>query len=159
VPDEVGRLPLAGLHHLTLISSDLERTAAFYGDVLGLTLVEQGRNADDPNARHFHFGDAAGSPGSLVTFIEYPVMPEGQVGRGSTHHFALAVAGDEQIGAWREHLVGRGVPCTDVIDRGNCRSLYCRDPDGHIVELATPGPGYRRAAGSAERAAPAPPAS
>src|SRR5687768_1550843 len=109
---------LTGLHHVTLISSDLDRTTAFWRDLLGLTLVRQERNEDDPGSRHFWFGDEAGSPGTLVSFLEYPAMPAGVVGTGSTHHIALAVeTADEQL-AWRDYLRSRGVECTEPFDRG-----------------------------------------
>ncbi len=135
---EERRLRLRGLHHLTAISTDLGRTTAFYRDVLGLTLVTEGHNADDPDARHFWFGDPEGSAGTLVSFMEYPAMEEGKVGAGSTHHFAFHVGSSDELEAWREHLRSRGVECTDVFERGGLRSIYLRDPDGHIVELATP---------------------
>ena len=76
-----------------------------------------------------------------MTCLEYPDLDEGSVGRGSTHHFALAVDSEEELAAWRDYLQSRGIPCTEVMDRTYFRSLYLRDPDGHIVELATTGPG------------------
>lgn len=136
------RMRLTGLHHVTLICSDLGRTTEFYRDVLGLALVRQTTNADDPDARHFFFGDAAGSPGTLVSFLEYPDLPAGTVGVGSTHHFAFAVDSEEEQLAWRDYLRGRGVPCTEILDRDEFRSIYVRDPDGHIVEIATRTPGF-----------------
>ena len=48
---------------------------------------------------------------------------------------------EEELVAWREYLAGRGIPCSEVLDRIYFKSLYLRDPDGHIVELATLGPG------------------
>lgn len=139
------RMRLTGLHHVTAICRDLERTTAFYRDVLGLALVEETVNDDDPSTRHFWFGAADAAPGTLITFLEYPEMPEGVVGTGSVHHVAFAVdTADEQL-AWRDYLRDRGVHCTDVFDRGPFRSIYVRDPDGHIVEIATRGPGLRPA--------------
>jgi len=135
---EERRLRLQGLHHVTAICSDLGRTTAFYRDVLGLSLVQEGHNADDPDARHFWFGDAAGSAGTLVSFMEYPAMEAGKVGTGSTHHVAFAVGSSAELDAWRDHLRSRDVQCTDVFERGGLRSIYLRDPDGHIVEIATP---------------------
>lgn len=135
------RMRLTGLHHVTAICRDLERTTIFYRDVLGLALVRETVNDDDPPTRHFYFGDALGSPGTLVSFLEYPSLPDGVVGAGSTHHFAFAVdSSDEQL-AWVDYLRGRGFDCTDVFDRGAFRSIYVRDPDGHIVEIATREPG------------------
>ncbi len=139
--DEPRRMRLTGLHHVTAICRDLDRTTAFYRDVLGLALVEQGVNDDDPGTRHFWVGDAEGRPGTLVTFLEYPQMEQGVTGVGSVHHVAFAVeSADEQL-AWRDYLRDRGVECSEVLDRGAFRSLYVRDPDGHIVEIATRGPG------------------
>jgi catechol 2,3-dioxygenase-like lactoylglutathione lyase family enzyme len=131
-------MQLTGLHHVTLIVADLQRTTAFYRDTLGLALVKEDSNPDDPGARHFWFGDAAGSPGTLVSFLEYPALEEGKVGRGSTHHVAFGVGSAEEQIAWRDWLRSRGVECTEVFDRGGMKSLYFRDPDGHILEIATP---------------------
>ena len=127
---------LAGIHHITVICADLERTTGFYRDVLGLALVREGHNDDDPDARHFWFGDPAAR--LLVSFMEYPAMERGRVGVGSTHHFAFAVASAAELEAWRDWLRSREVQCTDVLERSGLRSIYLRDPDGHIVEIATP---------------------
>jgi len=134
------RMALTGLHHVTLICRDLDVTTAFYRDLLGLALVSKATNDDDPDARHFWFGDAAGRPGTLVSFLEYPMLPRGTVGTGSTHHLAFAVESAEEQKAWRNYLHSHGVECTDVLNRGQFRSLYLRDPDGHIIEIAAPPP-------------------
>jgi glyoxalase family protein len=144
VPDqpEARRLQITGLHHITVICSRLDQTVAFYRDLLGMRVVKQTRNQDDPNARHFFFGDATGSPGTVVSCFEYPQMEPGKVGIGSTHHFALGVGSLEELEEWRRYLTSRGVSCTEVLDRTYFHSLYVRDPDGHIVEIATTGPGF-----------------
>lgn len=133
---------LTGLHHVTAICRDLDRTTAFYRDVLGLALVQEGVNDDDPGTRHFWFGDATGAPGTLVTFLEYPQLQDGVVGAGSVHHIAFAVETAEEQLAWRDYLRERGVSCTEVHDRGAFSSIYVRDPDGNVVEIATRGPGF-----------------
>jgi glyoxylase I family protein len=139
---EERRMRLRGVHHVTAICADMERTIAFYRDLLGLAVVHDGRNDDDASARHVWFGDADASPGSLVSFMEYPSLPEGVVGRGSTHHFALVVETPEEQEAWRQHLGAHGVQTSEILDRGPFRSLYLRDPDGHLLELATRRPGF-----------------
>lgn len=133
------RMRLTGLHHVTLICSDLDRTTAFYRDLLGLALLSEGNSDDDPDARHFWFGDPQGTPGSMVSFLEYSALGAGAVGVGSTHHIALGVESAEEQLAWRDHLREHGVECTDVFDRGRFRAIYLRDPDGHIIEIATDG--------------------
>ena len=131
------RMRLTGLHHLTAIVRDLDRTTAFYRDVLGLALVGEGASDDDPDARHFWFAAGGDGPGHLLSFLEYPAMGPATVGVGAVQHFALAVdSADEQV-VWRDYLRSRGVECTDVFERGGFRSIYVRDPDGHIVEIAT----------------------
>ena len=141
-PPEPRRLQLRGIHHITLICTNLERSVAFYRDVLGMRLVKQTVNADDRSARHFYFGDATGAPGTVITCMEYPQMDAGAVGRGSTHHFALVVQSAEELEGWRSYLQSRGVGCTEALDRTYFTSIYLRDPDGHIIELATRGPGF-----------------
>jgi glyoxalase family protein len=131
------RLRITGLHHITLLCADVQRSASFYRDLLGMRLVERSRNPDDPNAEHLLFGASGESAGTMVTCMAYPDLEEGFTGRGSTHHFALGVESDDELSAWREYLVSRGVDVTEVYDRGTFKSIYVRDPDGHLVEIAT----------------------
>lgn len=135
------RLRIAGLHHVTLLCKDVERSLGFYRNLLGMRLVKQTTNEDDRGARHLFFGDEEGRPGTLITCLEYPDLDEGTVGRGSTHHLALAVETEEELDGWRDYLTAQGIPVTDVMDRTYFKSVYLRDPDGHIIELATKGPG------------------
>ena len=135
-------MQLRGLHHITAICRDLERTIAFYRDLMGMAIVQDGPSDDDPGTRHVWFGAADAAPGTLLSFMQYAEMPDGVVGAGSTHHFALAVNSPEEQEAWRDYLRGQGVECTEVFDRGAFRSIYVRDPDGHIVEIATREPGF-----------------
>ena len=130
------RLRITGLHHLTLLCADVERSASFYRDLLGMQLVERSRNPDDPNAEHLVFGADGVNGGTMVTCMAYPDLEEGFVGRGSTHHFALAVDSEAELVAWRDYLISRGIPASDVMDRTGFKSVYLRDPDGHIVEIA-----------------------
>ena len=135
---EPRRMRLTGLHHLTAICADLERTTAFYRDVLGLALVREGANDDDPDARHFWFGAAATArPGTLISFLEYPQLGAGGPGDRLVQHFAFAVGSAEELEAWRDYLRARGVPTHRGLRARRLRSIYLRDPDGHIVEIAT----------------------
>jgi glyoxylase I family protein len=137
IPAQQRRMRLLGLHHVTVIVADLQRTTEFYRDVLGLALVREAVNDDDPDARHFWFGDARGTAGTLMSIWEYPQMEPGKVGVGSVNHVALSVASSEELDAWRDYLRSRGIDCTDVFDRAGLRSIYLRDPDDNIIEIAT----------------------
>ena len=148
VAGEQRRMQLTGLHHLTAVVRDLDRTTAFYRDVLGLQLVRQGHSDDDPNARHHWFALGGGGAGRLISFLEYPSLPAGSIGTGSVQHFAVSVSSREEQDAWRDYLRGRGVQTTDVFDRGGLRSIYVRDPDGHTVEIVVDAPGVSGVASS-----------
>ena len=130
---------LRGLHHVTAICSDMEQTIAFYRDTLGLSIAHDAPSDDDPDARHVWFD---GGDGTYLSFMEYGAMPDGVVGIGSTHHFALRVETADEQEAWRDYLRESGVNCTEVLNRGAFHSIYVRDPDGHVVEIATRGPGF-----------------
>ena len=129
-------MKLTGLHHVTAITRDLEAVTTFYRDVLGLALAREEASPDDPGARHVWFGDGDGRPGTLVSFLEYPDLDPAPAGGGSLHHFALAVGSEDELAAWVDYLRARGVETTDVLDRGPFRSIYLRDPDGRVVEIA-----------------------
>ena len=136
VPLAAPSLKVLGLHHATLISADLERTAAFYRDLLGFTLEREAVNEDDPGTRHFWFAaDPADPSGLRLTFLEYPQMAPATQGTGSVHHLALRVGSAAEVAAWRDYLQSREVPTTPVHERGGLTSVYLRDPDGHILEI------------------------
>lgn len=132
-----------GMHHISAISSDVERTHAFFGDLLGLRRVKMTQNFDDPGSAHWYWGVDDGRPGTLVTYFERDAQTErrARMGAGQTHHFALAVKDEEEQLAWRDRLISAGFGVSPVMDRVYFKSIYTQDPDGHIVELATWGPG------------------
>jgi len=135
-------LTTLGFHHITLVASDARRTAAFYRQVLGLTLVKETVNFDEPDTAHLYFGDATGAPGTLVTFFEWPQAPRGRYGVGGVHHLAFSTPTYETLLQWKRRLQDLGIPVSGPMPRGYFTSLYFRDPDGQVLEIATAGPGY-----------------
>jgi glyoxalase family protein len=79
---------LAGLHHVTCVCSDAQQTLDFYRQ-LGFALVKKTVNFDDPHSYHLYFGDDHGSPGSLITFFEWPRAERGRLGRGTLESIGL----------------------------------------------------------------------
>ncbi|HEU4885755.1 MAG TPA: VOC family protein [Longimicrobium sp.] len=136
------QLVTQGFHHVTMVASDARRTLAFYRDVLGLEMVKQAVDYDDPGAHHLYFGDRDGRPGTLLTFFEWPNAPKGRPGIGGVHHTALGVETEEALLKWKRRLTDHGVHTSGPYDRGYFTSLYFTDPDGQIMEIATAGPGY-----------------
>jgi glyoxalase family protein len=79
---------LAGLHHVTCVCSSAQRTLDFYRG-LGFVLVKKTVNFDDPHSYHLYFGDDVGSPGTLITFFEWPRAEPGRLGRGTLASLGL----------------------------------------------------------------------
>src|SRR2546427_912892 len=131
-----------GLHHITAVTSDASSAVNFYTGVLGLRLVKKTVNFDDPSAYHLYFGDEKGSPGGLITFFDWgKAIGYGQVGAGVTHHFAFTTRDQESLADWKTWLEQNDVSVLGPFDRGSFKSLYFQDPDGLILEIATPGDG------------------
>jgi glyoxalase family protein len=127
-----------GIHHVTAISGDAQRTLDFYGDLLGLRLVKRTVNFDDPGTYHFYFGDAAGTPGSILTFFPWgAAAPRGRVGAGQGAVTALAVP-PASLGFWLERLVAHGVAHEGPTRRfGGETVVAFADHDGLRLELVT----------------------
>ena len=145
VPDITAEMALRrGMHHISAIGSNIQRTHEFYGGLLGMRLVKQTSNFDDPNSKHWYWGVGEGKPGTLITYFERDPRkePRAQIGSGQTHHFALSVPDEAEQLEWRAKLVQAGYRVSPVMDRVYFKSIYTNDPDGHIVELATAGPGF-----------------
>ncbi|CAN5615131.1 hypothetical protein BH23GEM6_BH23GEM6_23450 [soil metagenome] len=131
-----------GVHHITMVSSNARRTVAFFTELLGLSVVKRTVNLDPPHDYRLYFGDAAGSPGTLVTFFEWPSAGPGRAGWGGVHHLSLGVSDEEALLKWKRRLTDAGVPVSGPFDRGYFTSIYFRDPDGQVLEIATEGPGF-----------------
>ena len=142
---------IQGLHHITAITSDASSAVKFYTRVLGLRLVKKTVNFDDPSAYHLYFGDEKGRPGTLITFFDWGnAAGVGQIGARVTHHFAFTTRDAEILSQWKSWLTQNGVHVVGPLDRGSFKSIYFQDPDGLILEIATPtvGKGYSDASHS-----------
>jgi glyoxalase family protein len=135
-------MKVLGLHHITLVSSNAQRTVDFYVKVLGQRLVKQTVNFDDPSAYHLYFGDRTGRPGTAITFFEWAHAGRARHGIGGTHHVALRVGDYESLLKWKRRLSDLGVRVDGPFDRQYFKSIYFKDPDGVILEIATDGPGW-----------------
>jgi len=130
---------LSGLHHVTAISRKFAPSRDFYGDLLGFEVVEEPRG--DRGSQHV-LGLDGGAPGTMISFIDGPESRPGSVGGGTVHHVAFAVEDQSKQLEWRERLLSRGVRVTEVLDRKYFKSIYFREPNGLLLEIATVPPGF-----------------
>jgi glyoxalase family protein len=122
---------LEGIHHITAITADAPRNVDFYGRVLGLRLVKKTVNQDDPTVYHLFYADEKGSPGSDITFFEYPGARRGRAGAGMVHRIVWRVADEGALDFWEERLRAEGAEPARHDSR-----LAFRDPEGLGLELA-----------------------
>lgn len=126
-----GRPPSSarGVHHVALLSNDVERTVEFYQDVLEFPLTEMFENRDYGGSTHFFFDLGNGN---ALAFFDLPGLDLGAYREvlGGLHHLAISV--DPQ--RW-QHIKAKlddiGVPYAHV----DGTSLYLSDPDGARIEL------------------------
>jgi glyoxalase family protein len=123
-------MQLEGIHHITAITGDAPRNVDFYTRVLGLRLVAKSVNQDEPTVYHLFFADEVGSPGSDITFFEYPGARPGQAGPGMVHRVVWRVASEEALGFWAARLEGEGL---EVVTAPG--SVRFSDPEGLDHEL------------------------
>jgi glyoxalase family protein len=127
---------LDGMHHITMITGEAQRTVDFYAGLLGLRLVKQTVNFDAPEAYHLYFSDELGSPGSILTWFEFRGVQPGRPGAGMIHTIELGVPSRDALGFWEQRLDEHGHAC----HRPTLDSLKLADPDGLSLELVTVDP-------------------
>lgn len=127
-------MELHGIHHITAITADARANLDFYTRVLGLRFVKKTVNFDDPSAYHLYYADEVGSPGSVLTFFEYPGIGHGRAGEGMIHRIVWRVAGEGALDFWQARLGRLGLPVERV---GG--SLRFTDPEGLGLELTVDG--------------------
>jgi phospholipase/carboxylesterase len=124
----------SGLHHVTLITRKVQANVDFYVGFLGLRLVKRTGGYEDARQLHLFYGDAQGSPGSLVTFLVWEDGSPGRAGHGQVSEIAFAVA-PAAIGFWLERALRFGAATEGPMQEFGETVLRLRDPDGFVVKL------------------------
>ncbi|MDK1489904.1 VOC family protein [Sinorhizobium sp. 7-81] len=124
----------SGIHHITLIARKVQANVDFYVGFLGLRLVKRTGGYEDPNQLHLFYGDAVGSPGSLVTFLMWEDGSPGRVGHGQPSEIAFAIP-PESIGFWLTRALQFNIQATGPAQEFGEPVLRLKDPDGVIVKL------------------------
>jgi glyoxalase family protein len=131
--------PLGGLHHVTAITGDAPLNLAFYTRTLGMRLVKKTVNQDDVSAYHLFYADAKGSPGTDLTFFDWPNTPANRPGAGSIAPVALRVGDNGSLTWWLARFDAEGVTHGEIAERNGRTYLPFADPEGQQLELVADG--------------------
>ncbi|MBI4625714.1 MAG: ring-cleaving dioxygenase, partial [Verrucomicrobia bacterium] len=142
---------IRGLGPITISVPDVRRTEAVLTKVMNMRRVREYRAQDtgaDATVHVFQMGAdaAAGSgqagPAAELHVLVEPGAPPAGSGAGGVHHVAFRTPNIDEYKAWAERLVELGMPSSGPVDRYYFRSLYFREPNGILFEIATDGPGF-----------------
>jgi len=127
-------MQLTGIHHLTAVSAKIRDNHLFFTQTLGMRLVKRSVNQDDVSAYHLFYADAKGTPGTDLTFFDWPVPAEKR-GTSSIARTSLRVAGADTIEWWAARLREKGVTSGPIVERDGRITLDFEDPEGQRLSL------------------------
>lgn len=131
-------MELIGIHHLTAVSAQIRENHHFYTRIMGMRLVKRSVNQDDVSAYHLFYADSKGSPGTDLTFFDWPVPRERRGGRSITRTF-LRVNGLSSLTWWEAHLTEAGLAPSPITERDGRLTLDFEDPEGQRLALVDDG--------------------
>lgn len=131
-------MDLTGIHHLTAISAAIRENHRFYTRTLGMRLVKRSVNQDDVSAYHLFYADAKGTPGTDLTFFDWPVRRE-ERGTHAIVRTSLRVAGLETLHWWAAALREHGVRAGEIAERDGRLVLDLEDGEGQRLTLVDDG--------------------
>ena len=127
-------MQLSGIHHVTAISAKIRDNHLFFTQSLGMRLVKRSVNQDDVSAYHLFYADARGTPGTDLTFFDWPVPSEHR-GTNSIARTSLRVSGADTLEWWSKHLAALGVTQSPIAERDGRLMLDFEDEEGQRLSL------------------------
>jgi glyoxalase family protein len=126
---------LTGLHHITAVSANITENLRFYTEVLGLRLVKKSVNQDDVSAYHLFYADKVGTPGTDLTFFDWPRIGGHLRGTDSIAGTSFRVSSREALDFWKNRFEEFNVKTTSVQLFANREILPFEDPEGQHLYL------------------------
>ena len=131
-------MKLTGIHHLTAVTANASGNHAFYTQSLGMRLVKKTVNQDDVSAYHLFYADGKASPGTDITFFDWPVGREKR-GTHSIAQTALRVNGETALKWWKDRFGSLNVRSDEIVERDGRLSLDFEDFEGQRLSLVDDG--------------------
>lgn len=128
---------LTGIHHVTAVTARIAENLDFYTRVLGLRLVKKSVNQDDPSAYHLFYADRLGSPGTDMTFFDWPQINPDQRGTDSIAGTVFRVDSSEALNFWAERFDKLSVQRGEVSLFAGREVLPFDDPEGQRLYLVS----------------------
>ena len=128
-------MELGGIHHVTAVSGSGTRNLDFYTRVLGLRLIKKTVNQDVPSTYHLFYGDEVGTPGTEMTFFEWPDVPTHVPGAGDVSAIGFVVPDRAALEWWLQRFDAEGVEHGSIEERGKRLVLPFHDQEGQRLEL------------------------
>ncbi|MUK90422.1 ring-cleaving dioxygenase [Ornithinibacillus sp. L9] len=126
---------LKGMHHVTAITSSAEKNYEFFTYVLGMRLVKKTVNQDDIQTYHLFFADDKGSPGTDMTFFDFPEIPKGSHGTNEIYKSSFRVPSDAALDYWVKRLANYEVKHTGIKEQFGTKVLNFVDFDDQNYQL------------------------
>src|SRR5688500_2044048 len=131
-------MQLTGIHHLTAISANAPGNRAFYTKTLGMRLVKKTVNQDDVSSYHLFYADGLASPGTDITFFDWPAARERRGTRSIVRTgFRIAPA---SLAYWSDRLKEQSVSHGEIVKRDGRTTIDFEDPEGQRLSLVADEP-------------------
>jgi len=128
-------MQLHGLHHVTAITANAKANLRFYTEVLGLRLVKKTVNQDDVSAYHLFYADKLGSPGTDLTFFDWPQIGPKGIGTDTATRTMFRVSGPAALVFWQKRFDTLGITHSGIIKLGEREAIRFADPEGQSLVL------------------------
>jgi glyoxalase family protein len=132
-------IEIPGIHHVTAVTGYASGNVEFYTQTLGMRLVKKTVNQDDVSAYHLFYGDQRGSPGTEMTFFDWPMSPPAKPGAATIAPIAFRVPDLTALEWWSTRFDERGVAHSPITESGGRTLLPFADPEGQRLELVADG--------------------
>src|SRR5699024_4878827 len=126
---------LLGIHHVTAITDDAERNYKFFTEVLGMRLVKKTVNQDDIYTYHTFFADDVGSPGTDMTFFDFPNVPKGHSGTNSITRPSFRVPDDAELAYYEQRFNEYNIKHEGIQTLFGKKVLPFEESDGQSYQL------------------------